>query len=280
MDYVVALGEKAGEGQSNWFGSATLYAEVVGYSEDKEHCRWIPWLITCRHNFLGEDRQPAKEILMRLNLKSGEPKDFTLPLSEGGRLFWAGHPNPDVDIAAFCLGGDQIREKEVSEKFLRSDLAWTVAQMREAGVSEGDGAFVLGYPLGEMSRGRQRPVCRSGCFARIQDCYDDPSQPYLVDAQVFPGNSGGLVVTCPDGTALKGTKTIERAMPVGIVCGVQSHWSHVRVDGDERRKVRVKDPAGLGVVQPMDRIPETLAHHRATVGAGSEGKFGKAPPAE
>ena len=267
LDFVVALGQETAPAQVNWFATATLYAEVTKREPDGRKFWYAPWLITCRHNFLREDKRTSEDsLLIRLNLKSGEPKTFSITLVVEGRQIWAGHPDESVDIAAFPLPGSALRELDVTEAFLQSDAqCWSVAQMREAELSEGDGVYVLGYPMGIMSRGLQRAVCRSGCMARIRDFYDDQSQPFLIDAQVFPGNSGGLVITCPDLTTLEGSKAITKAAAIGIVTSVETHWSRGRLD--DGTPVRVMDPAGIGGVLPMDRVVETIAYYRASSSA-------------
>ncbi len=136
--------------------------------------------------------------------------------------------------------------------------------MQQAGLLEGDDIFVLGFPMGIMSRGNQRAICRSGCVARIRDFYDDQNQPYLIDAQVFPGSSGGLVVTSPDALSIAGSKAITSATAIGIVTHVHAHWARGRLEDKDGTRFRIEDPAGIGVVQPMDRVVEAIAHYRAT----------------
>jgi hypothetical protein len=148
-----------------------------------------------------------------------------------------------------------------SASFMSDFNCWTIAQMREAGVSEGDGLFILGYPLGQMSKGQRRAVARAGVVARIRDVFDDSTQPFLIDAHIFPGNSGGAVVTQPDVAALGDTQPIAAAMVIGILTDVQMHFADVR-NLETGARFRIKTPAGLGSVQPMDRVFETIAEHR------------------
>ena len=53
---------------------------------------------------------------------------------------------------------------------------------------------MLGYPMGLVSQKRQFAICRGGCIARIRDFYAGQAKDFLIDAAVFPGNSGGPVV--------------------------------------------------------------------------------------
>lgn len=148
--------------------------------------------------------------------------------------------------------------------------------MRERGVSEGDGVFLLGYPLGIMSRGRQRAIVRAGIVARVRDAYDQAPSEFLIDAHILEGNSGGPVVTRPEFAAIQGTSCNTLCAVIGIVTHVYTHNPRAKVlvegsDGkvrlDEKSQVRPQDPAGLGRVEPVDRIHETIAAHRARLGA-------------
>ena len=73
-------------------------------------------------------------------------------------------------------------------------------------VSEGDGVFVLGYPLGAMSRGRQRAIARAGIIARNCDAYESVPNDLLIDAHIFGGNSGGPVITRREFSHIQGSQ--------------------------------------------------------------------------
>jgi hypothetical protein len=168
-----------------------------------------------------------------------------------------------VDLAVYCLDAEDLRQRDVQESYLKSDIdCWKAQQMMDAGLAEGDGVFVLGYPLGEMSPGLQRPIARAGIIGRIRDMYETPGRPYLIDAHIFEGNSGGPVITRPQFIALPGSKTVHQCMIIGIVTHVHGYWAKGRVLSPASPEVRVRDPAGLGTVQPVDRIFEAIAEHR------------------
>jgi hypothetical protein len=84
-------------------------------------------------------------------------------------------------------------------------------------ITEGDRVFVLGFPMGLVATERQYVICRSGIIARVRDLLEGTAPDFLVDATVFPGNSGGPVVICPSALAITGTKQIEKADLIGIV---------------------------------------------------------------
>ncbi len=59
--------------------------------------------------------------------------------------------------------------------------------------------YVLGFPM-NMVDSIKAPICRIGCIARFADAYirrkENPV--FLIDAQTFPGNSGGPVISRPE----------------------------------------------------------------------------------
>jgi hypothetical protein len=109
--------------------------------------------------------------------------------------------------------------------------------------------------------------------ARIRDLYDDPSLPFLVDANIYPGNSGGVVATPPTLIALEESKPIEICMAMGVVVHVQSDFVQGRLlpSGE---KVRLRLPAGLANVERMDDVTETQRRRRLHELQGSDGYCG------
>ena len=52
--------------------------------------------------------------------------------------------------------------------------------------------------MGLVGKERSFVIVRSGCIARIRDALLATSKELLIDAPIFPGNSGGPVVTKPE----------------------------------------------------------------------------------
>jgi len=70
--------------------------------------------------------------------------------------------------------------------------------MVELGISEGDSVYVLGYPMDLQNPDWHHMIIRSGIIARMRDMLDGVNSNFLLDAPVFPGNSGGPVILKPD----------------------------------------------------------------------------------
>ena len=66
---------------------------------------------------------------------------------------------------------------------------------KELGLSEGDGVYVLGFPMGLTGQGEDDVIVRQGAIARVRETLESPAiSSFLVDSFIFPGNSGGPVV--------------------------------------------------------------------------------------
>ena len=58
---------------------------------------------------------------------------------------------------------------------------------------------------------------RHGIVARIQDWLRGDERTFLIDASVFPGNSGGPVVLKPETVAVHETRAITHSLLIGMV---------------------------------------------------------------
>src|SRR5258706_15891953 len=78
-------------------------------------------------------------------------------------------------------------------------------------------ALFPAFRLALLAPSRQYVICRGGVIARIRDYLEGKASDFLVDATVFPGNSGGPVILCPAALAIQGTKPISKADLIGVV---------------------------------------------------------------
>lgn len=131
-----------------------------------------------------------------------------------------------------------------------------------------DGATVFIYGFPEMVGNERlvRAVTRGGIVA-----WTDPSgpldHPFLVDANVMPGNSGGPVFKVPIGMARQNVFTFSRKVAfLGIVSSDVSKYYVVMADGRIVQKkwddlplpstevVQVSGIGGLGKVEPASKV--------------------------
>src|ERR1700690_4103344 len=146
-----------------------------------------------------------------------EVKDVTIPIfgPDGKYLNKVGlHPDVGVDIAVVQVTADLIREHadilvKVSEtrKGVTTDLLISQDELKSASIGIGTQIYLLGYPDGIYDPRNVTPILRIGIIATdprenfgfnsdLRQKYDLPSEipGFLIDANVFPGSSGSMVI--------------------------------------------------------------------------------------
>ena len=126
------------------------------------------------------------------------------------------------------------------------------------GVSEGDGVFLLGFPMGLIGNTRNMVVVRQGAIARIRDFLEGGSRDFLIDCTVFPGNSGGPVVGRPEFTSIKGTKAVDGAYLLGIVAAYIPYEDVAISAQTKQPRIIFQENSGLARVFPVDHINDVV----------------------
>ncbi len=170
---------------------------------------------------------------------------------------WTVHPNgADVAVTPLLKSSPLSQGWELlnAEMFI-GDVGTTFGE----GVQpvEGDGIFIIGFPLGLVGDARNYPVVRYGVVARIQDWIRGDQGTFLIDAPAFPGNSGGPVVLKPETTAIKDTKAITHCLLTGVISKqLLSQEIAISQRTDDPRVIFMEN-TGLTEVVPVELVRET-----------------------
>jgi S1-C subfamily serine protease len=255
LDCVTAIGFPDTNGNPNFNSTGFLYGHPLARNAAGQ-MTYSTWLVTNRHVFDGES-----VALLRFNPIASTPaKVYPAPLkNQNGDLLWDKHPDPDVDLAVYSINYGLLDQEGIRCAFFSADQHLiTHARASQAGVSEGDGIFVLGFPMGAVGRERNYVVVRGGVIARIRDSLAGAEKTFLVDAGVFPGNSGGPVITRPEAIAISGTQINPTAGLLGVVSSYLP-YQDVAISAQTRRpRVIFEENSGLAIVIPVDRIAEVI----------------------
>ena len=159
LDAVVALGIPASDGSIQYKATGFLYGHPVGESGG----RYRIFLVTNRHVVEHIDILKA-----RFNRPMGsDSKVYDVRLRENdGSLLWTGHP--DSDVAAVPISTTKLEEDGIKFEWIPGDRQLALEQARELQISEGDGVFVLGFPMGLAGEKRNYTIVRQGSIARIR----------------------------------------------------------------------------------------------------------------
>ncbi len=256
LDTVVAIGTGEDPATRRWKGTGFLFGKLITPVVGAQRSYSL-WLITNRH-VLGS----FEEVYVKFN-SAAEPnsKDYRVALvAEKGTPLWVGHPNDNIDVAAIFLDASFLKQESRRFALFQSDQHTCSKETMKTGVlNEGDRVFVLGFPMGIVAAERQYVICRSGSIARIRDYLEDKATDFLVDAPVFPGNSGGPVISCPSASMIAGTKHPERAELIGIVRSYVPYVDVAVSSQTGRPRATFEENSGLTAVEPAESILQTVA---------------------
>ncbi|MGA2117025.1 MAG: serine protease [Bryobacteraceae bacterium] len=250
---------------ATWVPEASGF--LYGFAMDKEtdqakHMHSI-YLVTNRHVLANH---PV--VVVRFNaVKATDPlRELPMVLKDDrGMDKWDAHPNPSVDIGVVRLDGGWLRDQGLQSSFFGNDQhVADKAKLKEIGLAIGDRVFVLGFPMGLAGTlQRNYVVARQGSVARISDILDGAGSTFLIDALVFPGNSGGPVVSGVDVNAIQGTRSQDHAYLIGVVRSYLPYTDVAISQQTGQPRMVSQENSGLAEVVPVDYINETIVASQA-----------------
>jgi hypothetical protein len=228
-----------------------------------------PWLVTAKHVFLDRSEHWAPTHLhVRFSCFDEQPVDkyfgVRIDLARRGKRRWIAHPDPDVDLA--CLPLTVSRENTGGMK------PPTITMGDFAGakdIYEGAPVVMLGYPGAVGPNFWTKALVRQGIVSWMS-----PTKPqsgvFLIDSNVFPGNSGSPVFKLPAGTDRHGHFAAGGKVTfLGIASQARIQRLPLIVGGKElevqlKGRKRPATPfvpyfVGLGVIEPALRVKQLLA---------------------
>jgi S1-C subfamily serine protease len=261
LDCVVAIGVETHKHTYQWIATGFLVARPSAEDPSRSHV----FFVTNKHVFEDESRDYHLDSgVIGFNPAQGTSnlKTYACPLREGKQKLWTGSEKEDVAVMLIDPEPLQKDERLFKAFHISEDLV-TIDQMNDLGFSEGDFVYILGYPMPMrlVDPDRHYAVVRSGSIARIRDTLARLKTDFLVDAFVFPGNSGGPVVNKLDFTHIEGTKPITKAYGIGIVKAYEPYQDIAISEMTGKRRVVFEENSGLARVIPSEFIIETVEAH-------------------
>jgi len=214
INTVVAIGMENEKKEKSWIGTGFCFGKAVDTNVELSKRQYFIWIITNKHVLEGK-----KDVIIKVNSSDSiSSKDYPIKLiNENGQQIWTGHRDKEIDVAVLFINPKVLVNEKMTHNFFQSDIhILQKKKLKELMVSEGDRIFALGFPMGLVDIKRHYVICRGGCIARIKSCLDNRSKDFLIDAFVFPGNSGGPVILCPASISLEGTNVIKNSYLIGI----------------------------------------------------------------
>lgn len=247
------------------FGSGFLVFREIGNNQGHV------FLITNKHVLPPEGNQ--KSIKIRVTEKSNNSVqviDLEIPIvsSNGKYLDQVKlHPNKDYDVVAINIT-DEIVKNNIDAAWLPTKLLVTKEILKNENITVGDEIYFLGYPDAIYDSRNTSPILRIGVIAsvptegfafneKLKKAYKLPDQidGFLIDANVFPGSSGSLVVLKQQSSTIGsgGATVVSSAKKTPYILGIVSGSLPI-TDNALKNTQRM----GLGIVYSAEVIKETI----------------------
>ncbi len=256
INSVVAIGIQQqcnGHIEKFWFGTGFL----VSMQEPNNMQASTIYLITNKHVLNGKNT-----VYIRFNSISGTfVKDYEIQLIDGlGRKTYTEHPDAEVDIIAIQLNPQcLINDSSIWGAINIDTESLDVYTMKMQGIDEGWLVYALGFPMNLVSEFKT-PICRMGCISRLTDAFLQPDRAkyFLVDAQAFPGNSGGPIISKPENIPSVGGVNYIPARLLGVLSAYIPYKDALISQQTQEVKMVQTENSGLTIVYPVDRIKEVV----------------------
>ena len=261
MEATVVLGTSTKPNNVSWIATGFVVGRFEGL-DDQNQKKYTTYLITNKHVV-----ENINSLHLQFNSSSGISLN-TATIRKGKQQFFSAHPDPDVDIIAIRINVNGAIENGAIVYFFELDnQALDLQKMKATGVSEGILIYVLGFPIsldgGLVDSISKAPVCRLGCISRIEHLYHNPNAKfYIVDAQTYPGNSGGPVINRPEMMSITNTPVNSTTNLIGIVSAYIPYREKLMSTQTQNVRVINEENSGLTVVYPVDYIVETVEIER------------------
>jgi S1-C subfamily serine protease len=211
-DAVVLIEEQTAANSFKPLATGFLIGFIDTTSKDSTDHRLF--LATNRHVFQGKSK-----VSIRHNTRGGAIKRFEVSLEQGSQQLWLAHKNPQVDLALLTVSPQGLDSNGVRWEYIPEGLFAYASDFGRLGISLGDGIFALGFPMGIAGKLQNYVIARGGVIARADEEIIKGECCFLVDASIFPGNSGGPILLKPELVSIIGTQSIKTGHLVGIVSG-------------------------------------------------------------
>ena len=257
MNAIVAIGVPKDGNDKHWIGTGFIVAR-----KDESNPEISDYFIVTNKHVV----ENCEKIFVRFNALEGDfVKDYDIVLTDGKNCFYSKHPNDAADVIALQIAPEAlINDKSVWGAIDLTNEALSLEEMKAYGVAEGNLVYSLGFPMNLVDIIKS-PICRLGCISRIFDAFirRKESPTFLVDAQTFPGNSGGPIIGQLENMSMKDFFKKEVKL-IGILSAYIPYTTPLINAQTHRPSMILEENSGLTIVHPVDRIREVvdMEYHR------------------
>jgi len=192
---------------------------LIGFTVDKNPdpklTTYRVFLVTNRHVFEGKN-----QIWLRFNKKNDTGSvRFSVDLVINSEKKWLAHKDPNVDLAMLTISYQFLNEQNIEWIFYPEDIIAYQKDFENIGISLGDRVFILGFPMGLSGIQQNYALVKYGIISRVDKEIIEQAKCFLIDASIFPGNSGGPILLKPEISSIQNTKAVNSVYVLGVVSG-------------------------------------------------------------
>ena len=172
-----------------------------------------------------------------------------IPIRKEGKALWVKHPTMDVAVVAV------VPPKEADVPNISVDILATDEQIKKFDIHPGDDVMHLGYPHRVEANEAGFPILRKGAIASYPLTPTKHNKTFLINSNIFTGDSGGPAYMASENRTVGGKKIAEIRLIMGVVVG------HHFVDEEAKMtysSTRIRQLLGLAIVVPAPFIRETI----------------------
>lgn len=255
---VVLIEKKSSENKFQPIATGFLVGFALDNNLDLRKRLYKIFLLTNRHVFNDQD-----ELYLRFDKKDiTNTTRFPIKLIINGEAKWLAHQNENIDLAMLTIDPEILNNNNVDWVFLNEEMFAYPENFNDIGIEQGDGIFFAGFPLGISGIERNYAIVRYGIISRIDQEIIDLTHNFIIDASVYPGNSGGPVFLKPELSCLDGTKAISSVYLLGVISGYipykESLYSH-QSSPPIVAAISIEN-SGLGNVVPMNFVKDIYSN--------------------
>lgn len=260
--------------QGSGFFYSELADEPTGPVNEEKHIGWYrvegEWLVTNRHVVLnkitkadGTVAEVFPEILQFYirELVDGKIEWVSVDLSQEELMKRTKfHTNPGVDVAVIKVDDllVDMTIKNQHREFIRPTLLTNrdLPDKFPVQLETTTDVIVCSYPYEFYDKYNKFPIIKSGIIASSWNSDFNGTPLFLVDANLFPGSSGGLVLSKPIDVALIDGKLMHSKEKQFALLGVYS--GQYMYNSRDKYGREQKEAFGLGMVWYSRLIPEII----------------------
>lgn len=236
------------EGLDGSIGTVFILGKPL-LSDSLKKYRYV--LITANH-VLNDMKGDSVILYFREQNNYGEYKKipYKIRIRENKKPLWIKHDFADIAVMYISI------PKSVSINLLSINILATDEIYNKIDIHPGDAFLCLGYPLGQESNEFGFPILRKGILSSYPVVPMKKVKEFLLDLQIFKGNSGGPVYFAQSGRTYRGKLHAETTQ---FIAGLISKERINVTKTTTPYKVSIEaQQLGLAIVIPAAFIKETI----------------------